>query len=81
MDYKESNDFSPRESITIIEFKRPGKVSVNDEKNPVDQVLGYIKDTREKKIKTVEGRSIETRDTTSFFCHILCDLESPVKEI
>ncbi|NTU49636.1 MAG: ATP-binding protein [Desulfobulbaceae bacterium] len=81
LDYKEQNDFSPRESITIIEFKRPGKVPATDEKNPVDQVLGYIKDIREKKIKTVEGRSIETRESTSFFCYILCDLEDPMKEI
>jgi len=61
-------------NITIIEFKRPGRV----DKECVDQVIGYVQDIRKGSRKDKNGRVLAetTYDTVKFTCYILCDTPS-----
>ena len=58
-------------NITIIEFKRPGRV----DRECIDQVIGYVQDIREGRRKDKNGRVLAetTHATVKFSCYILCD--------
>ena len=61
-------------AVVVVEFKRPMRNDYDDDKkNPFVQVFGYVNDLRSKKAKTPKGRIIEIRDTTPFYCYIVCD--------
>lgn len=64
----------PYGNITIIEFKRPGRDDYADGNNPIDQVIRYMEDIVNGKIKTKDGGIIDGCDKIRFYCYILCDL-------
>lgn len=64
----------PYGNITIIEFKRPGRDDYADGNNPIDQVIRYMEDIVNGKIKTKDGCIIDGYDKIRFYCYILCDL-------
>ena len=49
----------PFRNITIIEFKRPGRESYGDSENPIQQVIEYMDDFTNGKIKTKDGLTID----------------------
>lgn len=59
--------------VTIVEFKRPGDERPSQE--PVRQVLRYIEELRESRVRDVDGAVVSdiTKDTP-FECIIICDL-------
>lgn len=74
-----SNQCGP---TVIIEFKRPERNDYTDDKNPIQQVLDYIKEFRGKQVHTAEGELVaDIDDNTSFFCYIICDINDKLKEI
>lgn len=59
-------------SITIVELKRPMR---NDADNdPVSQVLRYVRDIKEGKIKRRNGRGFGDVSRVSFYCYVIGDL-------
>jgi hypothetical protein len=72
----ESEDV-PLQSVTIVELKRPGRTDFKKEKkNPVEQVLDYIKEIRAGNVKDNGGRVIKVLPNTPFFAYLICDLDS-----
>lgn len=69
----------PFGNITIIEFKRPGRDDYSDVNNPIDQVIRYMEDILNGKIKTKNGGIIDGCDKIRFYCYILCDLTNNLK--
>ncbi len=69
----------PFGNITIIEFKRPGRDDYTDENNPINQVIEYMEDILNSKIRTKDGCIIEGCDKIRFYCYILCDLTKNLK--
>lgn len=69
----------PFGNITIIEFKRPGRDDYTEENNPINQVIEYMEDIINSKIKTKDGCIIEGCDKIRFYCYILCDLTKNLK--
>lgn len=65
-------------NITIIEFKRPGRV----DKDCVDQVIGYIQDIRNGKRKDKNGQVLAETSykNVRFTCYILCDIPGQMAE-
>jgi hypothetical protein len=63
----------PRNSITLVEFKRPGRddYTVND--NPYSQAIDYIDDIRSGTAKFRDGRPIADTRSIQFFVYIVCD--------
>lgn len=69
------DDEAPYNSgIVIFEFKRPMRDDYDEENNPIQQVLQYVKDIRAGKAITKNGRPIPVQDRTPFYCYVICDL-------
>tara|TARA_R110002049_G_scaffold148242_2_gene311159 strand:- start:14899 stop:16860 length:1962 start_codon:yes stop_codon:yes gene_type:complete len=72
----------PLASITVIEIKRPMRNDMKDgeDKNPIDQSLGYLNRVREGKAKTNSGLLIPGSQTIPGYCYVLCDLTEKMVE-
>lgn len=73
-------DKQPFRNITIIEFKRPGRENYNEKENPIQQVIDYMDDIINGKLKTKDGLFIDGNDSIRFFCYILCDINDKIKK-
>jgi hypothetical protein len=61
-----------KNSITIIELKRPGR----DNTNSKTQILNYIDKIKANGVKDEKGRPILINDQTVFHCYIVQDIET-----
>ncbi len=68
-------------SVVIVEFKRPMRDDYSEKDNPVNQVLGYIDDILDGKLKSLQGRPIEIGNNTPFYVYIVCDITPTLKKI
>jgi hypothetical protein len=67
-------DENPINSITTIEFKRPGRNDYNDSDNPVRQAFRLINDIRSGTFK-INGRSISVaNDRIPAIAYCICDI-------
>lgn len=72
----------PLASITVIEIKRPMRndATQGEEKDPIEQALGYLKRVRVGNVKTESGRQIPNSENIPGFCYVLCDITSTIKD-
>lgn len=71
------------DSISIIELKRPGRNDYSasgKDKDPIEQVLRYVKEIREGKAKLANGRDFGNVEHTPFYCYIIADLSDSLKD-
>lgn len=70
----------PLASIIIVEIKRPMRndAAPGEEKDPVEQALGYLERIREGEAKTASGRPIPRSEDIPGFCYAICDLTPSV---
>jgi hypothetical protein len=70
----------PLASIVIIEIKRPMRndAGPGEEKDPVEQALGYLDRIRSGGARTSSGRPIPQSDDIPGFCYAICDLTPSV---
>lgn len=70
----------PLASIVIIEIKRPMRndAGPGEEKDPVEQALGYLDRIRSGGARTSAGRPIPQSDDIPGFCYAICDLTPSV---
>lgn len=70
----------PLASIVIVEIKRPMRndVGPGEDKDPVEQALGYLARIREGGVKTANGRQIPRSEDIPGFCYAICDLTPSV---
>jgi hypothetical protein len=66
----------PLASITVVEIKRPMRndMKEGEDKNPIEQALGYLERIRNGELTTVNGRPIPKSNGVPGFCYVLCDL-------
>ncbi len=67
------NDEFRYESMVIIEFKKPGRENYTNN-NPIDQILKYIDEIKDGKVKDRKGRYIQVNDNIPFYVYIICEL-------
>lgn len=72
-------EVEPYRNITIIEFKRPGRTNYDNEDNPIEQVITYMDNIIEGKIKDRKGRYMGDTKDVRFYCYIICDLDPTIK--
>lgn len=72
----------PLASITVIEIKRPMRddAKEGEEKNPIEQALGYLKRVRSGNVTTAKGRQIPNSDQIPGFCYVICDITKTIIE-
>ncbi|MCH8345694.1 MAG: hypothetical protein IIC87_02065, partial [Chloroflexi bacterium] len=64
----------PFPAIVIIEFKRAMRDDYSETSNPIAQVLDYVREIREGKARTEEGRDIPVGKDIPFYCYIILDI-------
>ncbi|MFN8255673.1 MAG: ATP-binding protein [Bacteroidales bacterium] len=80
------NDDAPHQSFVIIEFKRPERKDYTTnsvKKNPIDQVISYIRTIREN--KAIDRRDkqifINNNQNIPFYAYVIVDFNSKLNEI
>lgn len=70
----------PPAALIIVELKRPMRndAAQRDEKDPIEQALGYLDRIRQGRVQTVSGRLIPGSEQIPGFCYVLCDLTPTV---
>lgn len=73
-------DSVPLASLTVVEIKRPMRndAASGEEKDPIEQVLGYVRRIRQGSVLTKDGRPIPHAEDIPAFCYVLCDLTPTV---
>ena len=72
----------PLASITVIEIKRPMRddAKAGEDKDPIEQSLGYLNRIRQGEVTTANGRPIPNSEDIPGYCYIICDLTKTIKE-
>jgi len=76
--FSEIDDDRIAKVVSILEFKKPLRESFAE--RPTEQILRYVKKIRNEKVKMPNGRTLKVDDTTRFYCYIICDLTTKIKE-
>ena len=71
----------PLASIVVVEIKRPMRndAKEGEEKDPIEQALGYLERIRQGKVKTSTGRPIPHSDSIPGFCYVICDITPSIQ--
>ena len=66
----------PLASITVVEIKRPMRddIKAGEDKDPIEQALGYLERVREGVAKTPQGRPILHASDIPGYCYVIADL-------
>jgi len=72
----------PLASITVVEIKRPlrNDAKQGEEKDPIEQALGYLERIRIGSVNTESGRKIPNSENVPGFCYVLCDLTESIEK-
>jgi hypothetical protein len=75
-------DKLPLASIVVIEIKRPMRndATEGEERDPIEQALGYLERIRQGKVLTARGRGIPNSDSIPGFCYVVCDITPSVEK-
>jgi hypothetical protein len=71
----------PLASIVVVEIKRPMRndAASGEEKDPVEQALGYLDRIRKGEVQTASGRPIPRSEEIPGFCYAICDITPTVE--
>jgi hypothetical protein len=71
----------PLASIVVIEIKRPlrNDAAAGEEKDPIEQALGYLDRVRNGRAQTASGRPIPRSEEIPGFCYVICDITPSVE--
>jgi len=72
----------PLASIVVVEIKRPMRddAGEGEDKDPIEQALGYVERIRNGQVMTSSGRPIPSADTIPGFCYVLCDITASIEK-
>lgn len=72
----------PLASITVVEIKRPMRndAKPGEDKDPIEQALGYLNRVRIGGAKTESGRQIPDSQHIPGFCYVIADITKSIKE-
>jgi hypothetical protein len=70
------------DTVVLVEFKRPMREEYSKGKDPVQQVLSYVKRLKETSGEVdIRGRAIRgIRPSTSFHCYVVADITPQLEE-
>jgi hypothetical protein len=74
-------DEAPFNSVVLVEFKRPMRGAYNEtDDNPIVQLYNYVREIRNGKKFTSDGRRYDIGDHTRFYCYLICDINDKIIE-
>ncbi len=74
-------DRLPLASIVVVEIKRPMRndAAEGEEKDPIEQALGYLDRIRHGNVQTALGRPIPKSEDIPGFCYVICDITHSIE--
>lgn len=71
----------PLASIVIVELKRPMRndAAAGENKDPIEQALGYLERIRAGNAQTKSGRPIPKSENIPGFCYAICDITPTIE--
>lgn len=71
----------PLASLVIVELKRPMRndAAPGEDKDPIEQALGYLERIRKGQVQTHGGRPIPKSEEIPGFCYAICDITPSVE--
>lgn len=71
----------PLATITVVEIKRPMRndAASGEDKDPIEQALGYLDRIRTGQAQTASGRPIPRSEDIPGFCYVICDITPSVE--
>ncbi|MGR3316921.1 MAG: ATP-binding protein [Candidatus Anammoxibacter sp.] len=75
-------DRLPLASIVVVEIKRPMRndAAEGEEKDPIEQALGYLDRIRQGGVQTASGRQIPASENIPGFCYVICDITPSIEK-
>lgn len=72
----------PLASIIVVEIKRPMRndAGSGEDKDPIEQALGYLDRIRNGQAKTASGRPIPRSEEIPGYCYVICDITPSVEK-
>ena len=72
----------PLASVVVVEIKRPMRddAKQGEDKDPIEQALGYLERIRDGKVSTSSGRAIPGCEHIPGFCYVLCDITRTIEK-
>lgn len=72
----------PLASINVVEIKRPMRndAKSGEDKDPIEQALGYLERIRRGGVTTAKGRPIPNSLDIPGYCYVICDLTPSIIE-
>ena len=72
----------PLASIVIVELKRPMRndAAAGEDKDPIEQALGYLERIRSGSVQTQAGRPIPKSSDIPGFCYAICDITPTIEK-
>jgi soluble cytochrome b562 len=77
--FTENAQVAAYDSMVILEFKRAMRKDYAGEKDPIDQIKGYIREIRNGKALDPKGRPIIVSESCRFYAYLICDLTPALK--
>lgn len=71
----------PLASIVVVEIKRPMRndAKQGEEKDPIEQAIGYLERIRNGSVTTASGRLIPESKDIPGYCYVICDITSTIQ--
>ena len=76
--FAENDDYT---SVVIVEFKRPERADFDEKDNPLNQIMNYVRQIREGKARRDDGRTIDVRENTPFYCYVIATLTPRLRDL
>lgn len=72
----------PLASIVVVEIKRPMRndAASGEDRDPIEQALGYLDRIRTGQTQTASGRPIPRSDEIPGYCYVICDITPSVEK-
>lgn len=72
----------PLASLVVVELKKPMRndAKAGEEKDPVEQALGYLERIRNGQTTTQSGRPIPKSEDIPGFCYAICDITPSIEK-
>lgn len=74
------NEGEDLNSIVVVEFKRPERVSYREGEDPIRQVNTYVRRIREGTQKDRRGRTINVSANARFYCYVIASLTKQLRD-
>lgn len=76
--FSEVGDDRMARAVSLLEFKKPQRK--NFDEDPTKQIFRYVRDIRKNNLELPNGRPVAVNESTRFYCYIICDITSQIKE-